>query len=269
MHELSIALGIVEVAAEEARRRRTRRLPDLADAPLSEQPPSPFVPLSAATVEDRKRIEAARLYAAARALEDQRSWPEAVALLQEAAKLDPESVAISRRLCRIYVGALGRCYGPNPDRGLYKTTDGGKTWQKVLYLDDKTGVIDMRMSPADPETLLVALWERRRDEYDAHSGEPPMPEGYDGYDPIEKWGPHAGRSGSPGTPQLPAPSNSAGPGRKAPRAASQSRTARTALSPSRAIRSRRPLPRTVATPSSRSTSATSSPVSSPTRRPAE
>jgi photosystem II stability/assembly factor-like uncharacterized protein len=88
----------------------------------------------------------------------------------------------------VYVGALGRLYGPNEDRGLYKTSDGGKTWQKILYVDDKTGVIDMRMHPEDPETLLVATWERRRDEFDSHRGEPPLEDGYDAYDPIKKWG---------------------------------------------------------------------------------
>src|SRR5262245_13618629 len=51
----------------------------------------------------------------------------------------------------VYVGALGRLYGPSEDRGIYKTTDGGKTWQKVLYVDDRTGVIDLVMHPADPE----------------------------------------------------------------------------------------------------------------------
>ena len=44
----------------------------------------------------------------------------------------------------VYVGALGRLYGPNPDRGLYKTSDGGKTWDKILYVDDKTGVIELK-----------------------------------------------------------------------------------------------------------------------------
>ena len=92
----------------------------------------------------------------------------------------------------VYVGALGRLYGPNEDRGFYKTTDGGKTWNKVLYVDDKTGVIDIAMHPADPETLLVATWERQRDEFDSHRGEPPLQDGYDAYDPIKKWGPGSG-----------------------------------------------------------------------------
>ncbi len=91
----------------------------------------------------------------------------------------------------VYVGALGRLYGPNDERGLYKTTDGGKSWQRVLYLDDKTGVIDLVMHPKDPDTLLVATWERQRDGYDSHPGGG-LPDGYDGYDPIVKWGPGAG-----------------------------------------------------------------------------
>jgi photosystem II stability/assembly factor-like uncharacterized protein len=92
----------------------------------------------------------------------------------------------------VYVGVLGRLYGPNEDRGLFKTTDGGATWQKVLYVDDKTGVIDLQMHPTNPETLLVATWERQRDQFDTHRGEPPIVDGYDAYDPIKKWGPGSG-----------------------------------------------------------------------------
>ncbi len=79
----------------------------------------------------------------------------------------------------VYVGALGRLWGPNEDRGLYKTTDGGKTWEKVLYIDDKTGVIDVQMNPASPDTLLVATYERQRD-------------GFDGNDPAKKFGEGSG-----------------------------------------------------------------------------
>jgi photosystem II stability/assembly factor-like uncharacterized protein len=104
----------------------------------------------------------------------------------------------------VYVGALGRLYGPNEERGLYKTTDGGKTWSKVLQLDNETGVIELRMHPTDPETLLVGAWERRRDGFDAHAGalaaqfipgarvDPPLADGYDAYDPIRRWGPRGG-----------------------------------------------------------------------------
>jgi photosystem II stability/assembly factor-like uncharacterized protein len=70
----------------------------------------------------------------------------------------------------VYVGVLGRLYGPNEERGLFKTTDGGATWQKVLYVDDKTGIIDMRMHPTNPDTLIVATWERQRDGFDGFFG---------------------------------------------------------------------------------------------------
>jgi len=76
----------------------------------------------------------------------------------------------------VYVGALGRLYGPSADRGLFKTADGGATWQKVLFVDENTGVVDLRMKPDDPETLLAATYERRRDLFDAG-------------DPIKKFGP--------------------------------------------------------------------------------
>ncbi len=89
----------------------------------------------------------------------------------------------------VYIGALGRLYGPNEERGLYKTSDGGKKWDKILSVDEKTGVIDMRMHPTEPDTLLVATWERARDGFDSHRGEPALQDGYDAYDPIKKWGP--------------------------------------------------------------------------------
>src|SRR5262249_25116954 len=69
----------------------------------------------------------------------------------------------------LYVGALGRLYGPNEERGLYKTTNGGQSWDRILYVDNKTGVIDIQMHPQDPETLLVATYERERDLYDTNN----------------------------------------------------------------------------------------------------
>jgi photosystem II stability/assembly factor-like uncharacterized protein len=86
----------------------------------------------------------------------------------------------------VYVGALGRLYGANEERGLFKTTDGGQTWQKILYVDDKTGIIDLQMQPTDPETLLVATWDRQRDEFDDFLGEP-APDGIEHYDPSRKY----------------------------------------------------------------------------------
>jgi photosystem II stability/assembly factor-like uncharacterized protein len=92
----------------------------------------------------------------------------------------------------VYVGALGRLYGPNEERGVFKTTDGGQTWNKVLYVDDKTGIIDLQMNLAEPETLLAATWERQRDEYDDFLGDPPPPDGIERYDPIRKFGKGSG-----------------------------------------------------------------------------
>lgn len=91
----------------------------------------------------------------------------------------------------VYVGALGRLYGPNSERGLFKTMDGGKTWNKVFHLNDRTGIIDMRLHPTEPDTLLVAAWERQRDGFDSFLNES-APPGYDGYDPSMKWGSDAG-----------------------------------------------------------------------------
>ena len=78
----------------------------------------------------------------------------------------------------VYVGALGRLYGANAERGMFKTTDGGKTWEKVLFVDDKAGVIDAAMDPKDPNTIIAALWERKRDEHDGFFGEAPVPDMY-------------------------------------------------------------------------------------------
>jgi len=93
----------------------------------------------------------------------------------------------------VYVGALGRLYGPHQRRGLFRTTDGGKSWDKVLYVDDNTGVIDMQMHPADSKTLIVAMWQRQRDAFDSWPGsEVPKPDGHDGFDPSMKWGAGSG-----------------------------------------------------------------------------
>ena len=79
----------------------------------------------------------------------------------------------------VFVAALGRLWGPNEERGLYRTTDGGKTWDKVLHVDDKTGCMEVTMSPGNPNVLLAAMYERLRDEFD-------------GNDPIKRWGPGSG-----------------------------------------------------------------------------
>ncbi len=62
----------------------------------------------------------------------------------------------------VYVAAAGHSWTPNPERGIYKTTDGGRSWQKVLYVDERTGAIDVTMDPSDPNTLYAATWQRTR-----------------------------------------------------------------------------------------------------------
>ncbi len=60
------------------------------------------------------------------------------------------------------VAALGHAYGPNAERGVFRSTDGGATWQKVLYKDDNTGAIDMACDPDNPQIVLASLWSVRR-----------------------------------------------------------------------------------------------------------
>jgi len=62
----------------------------------------------------------------------------------------------------VFVGAVGHLWGPNEERGLFKTTDGGKTWQRCLYVNEWTGVADVAMNPKNPDHMLVAMWERYR-----------------------------------------------------------------------------------------------------------
>ncbi|HEX2695170.1 MAG TPA: hypothetical protein VHP61_05410 [Acidobacteriota bacterium] len=62
----------------------------------------------------------------------------------------------------VYVAASGHEWTDSPDRGIYKTADGGKTWKKVLYVDDRSGAIDLIMDPSDPATLYASFWQRSR-----------------------------------------------------------------------------------------------------------
>ena len=62
----------------------------------------------------------------------------------------------------VYVGAIGSPWGPHPERGVYKTTDGGKSWKQILYVNELTGVADMVMDPHNPDKLFVAMWEHQR-----------------------------------------------------------------------------------------------------------
>jgi len=72
----------------------------------------------------------------------------------------------------VYVGALGATWGDSSERGVYKTTDGGRTWKKILYVNEKTGVADMAMDPSNPNKIFVAMWEHRRWPWFFKSGGP-------------------------------------------------------------------------------------------------
>jgi len=62
----------------------------------------------------------------------------------------------------VFVAALGHVYGPNPDRGVFKSRDGGRTWQKVLFKSNDVGAIDLAFDPTDAQTVYASLWNTRR-----------------------------------------------------------------------------------------------------------
>ena len=71
---------------------------------------------------------------------------------------------------RVYVAALGHPFGPNPERGVFRTTDGGGTWEKVLFRDERTGAVDLVMDPVDPDVLYATLWQVYRKPWRLWSG---------------------------------------------------------------------------------------------------
>ncbi|MBB4077627.1 photosystem II stability/assembly factor-like uncharacterized protein [Lewinella aquimaris] len=66
----------------------------------------------------------------------------------------------------VWVAALGHLYGPNPERGVYRTVDGGKTWNKALFVNDSTGAVDLIRDPKKPNELYAATWQRERKAWD-------------------------------------------------------------------------------------------------------
>ncbi len=70
----------------------------------------------------------------------------------------------------VYVAALGHAYGPNSDRGVYRSSDGGKTWEKVLYKDEKTGAIDLVFDPHNPNVMFAAMYQVQRTPWSMESG---------------------------------------------------------------------------------------------------
>ncbi len=79
----------------------------------------------------------------------------------------------------VLVAAMGSTWGPSPERGLYRTRDGGESWERVLFVDEETGCIDVRIDPDRPEVVYAATWQRQRDEFD-------------GGDPAVRTGPGSG-----------------------------------------------------------------------------
>lgn len=72
----------------------------------------------------------------------------------------------------VYVASSGHEWTDNPERGVFKTKDGGMTWEKVLYIDEKTGAIDLVMDPGDSEVLYAATWQRIRKRWNDPRNEP-------------------------------------------------------------------------------------------------
>ncbi|MFV1986422.1 MAG: hypothetical protein ACC682_04035 [Gemmatimonadota bacterium] len=76
---------------------------------------------------------------------------------------DPETV---------FVGALGHLWGPNEERGVYRSRDGGESWERVLYVDANTGVADLALDPTNPRVIYAAMWDFRRQPWSFRSGGP-------------------------------------------------------------------------------------------------
>ena len=72
----------------------------------------------------------------------------------------------------VYVAAVGDLWAANEERGVYRTTDGGASWERVLYVDAHTGAIDLAMDPGDPRTLFAAMYQRRRTGFGFNGGGP-------------------------------------------------------------------------------------------------
>lgn len=81
-------------------------------------------------------------------------------------KMHPENPDV------VYVAAMGHLWGTNEERGLYKSTDGGETWDRVLFVDDETGAVDVALDPSNPDILYAAMYQRRRRPWGFHGGGP-------------------------------------------------------------------------------------------------
>ncbi|MCC7194718.1 MAG: hypothetical protein IT356_04080 [Gemmatimonadaceae bacterium] len=71
---------------------------------------------------------------------------------------------------RVYVAALGNPFAPNPDRGVFRSTDGGRSWTKVLYVSDSTGAADLKLQPGNPNVVFASMWRGQRKPWTIISG---------------------------------------------------------------------------------------------------
>ena len=71
---------------------------------------------------------------------------------------------------RVYVAAIGHAFGPNAERGVFRTTDGGRSWKKVLFLNDSTGAMDLTIDPTNPRILFASMWKFQRTPWGMNAG---------------------------------------------------------------------------------------------------
>jgi photosystem II stability/assembly factor-like uncharacterized protein len=112
----------------------------------------------------------------------------------------------------IFVTAMGHLYSENKQRGLFRSTDAGESWEKILYVDNKTGAIDITFDPADPDILYAAMWEKVRRAWNINESGPgsgiyKSTDGGDSWERLEGFpqGRHVGRIGlavAPGDPEV-------------------------------------------------------------------
>lgn len=93
----------------------------------------------------------------------------------------------------LYVAALGHTYAPQQDKGVYKTTDGGKSWKRILFVDETTGAADIALDPKDPNRLLASMWSVQINTWGLNSGGPGggvyrSLDGGDHWEPLSKQG---------------------------------------------------------------------------------